>query len=628
MTAMRLPGLAKLIARSGWAFLCAGIAAGQTPARNQPASRQAFTASPASEDYSKAAPLFPNITKPYRNRAVRQASFYDAPNVPLEVQDGKLKLSLAQVIAAAVENNLTVAGARYYTAAAKTDLLRARSGQSPRGVDQSVIPSGVFAGATGSSILGSAGGGGGAATNAGGISGSASQVRIGPSGVFDPTLSFSFSLDRTPSPLNTLVVSGVPTVTTVTPASSFGYGQAFPSGTSITASYSFLWQASNQRSLRYNGAFTSGFSFSVAQQLLNGFGYKVNRALIEVAQNEQGIERESVRQTLISTIATAENAYWDLIAAEESVRATEQALNVAEQLAVNNRRAYDAGVMARLDVVNAESQVAASQRDLVLAQTNLQLAELQLKSLISANLKEPLTSATVEATDSFPEPGDDKLPSLTEAVAVAQKNRPEVTIAQGNIKSEQDVMPFLDNALLPNFNAFALVTTSGLYGYYGTAFLQDLEFNYPQVAFGVSLSFPFRNRQAQADDIRSKLELRQSKDTLVRTQSQVEVDVQNALIGVTDGRAQVEAAHEAVILEQQKTEAEKKKLAVGLSTSYNVILVERDLFSAQLAEVQARDTYAKAKVSLESAMGVTLDNHGIDLDQAIRGVLTTAPGLQ
>ena len=111
---------------------------------------------------------------------VRPGRSANAPDGLLEVQDGKLRLSLAQVVAAVVENNLTVAGARYYPSEAQTDLLRARSGPSPRGVDQSAIPSGVFAGAEGGSILGTAGGGGGAASNAGGITGAASQVTCGP----------------------------------------------------------------------------------------------------------------------------------------------------------------------------------------------------------------------------------------------------------------------------------------------------------------------------------------------------------------------------------------------------------------------------------------------------------------
>ena len=64
----------------------------------------------------------------------------------------------------------------------------------------------------------------------------------------------------------------------------------------------------------------------MAQQLLNGFGYKVNRALIKVAENEQKIEREAFRQQVITALVSAQNAYWDLIADQEAVRAAEQTL--------------------------------------------------------------------------------------------------------------------------------------------------------------------------------------------------------------------------------------------------------------------------------------------------------------
>ena len=137
------------------------------------------------------------------------------------------------------------------------------------------------------------------------------------------------------------------------------------------------------------------------------------------------------------------------------------------------------------------------------------------------------------------------------------------------------------------------------------------------------------NRQAQADEVRSRLELQQSQDTLVRTKSQVEVDVQNALIAVTQGKAQVSGRARRRAPERTEDRMpSRSKLAAGLSTSYNVILVERDLFAAQLAEVQARDTYAKAKVALDQAMGVTLDTNHINLDEALKGSLKTAPGVQ
>lgn len=392
-------------------------------------------------------------------------------------------------------------------------------------------------------------------------------------------------------------------------------------GTSFTTSYGFQRQGSTQLHLLFNPAFTPGFTATVSQQMLNGFGVKVNRTLINVAQNEQKIERESFRQQIVTALVSAENAYWDLIATHESVRAAELALSAAERLANNNRKAFDVGVMSRLDVVTAESQAAASRRDLIVAQTNAQIAELQLKSMLSKNLDEPLASAVIETTDSFPDPAKVQLPPLDQALTTAKQNRPEVSIAEGNIKSEQDVLPFIRNSLLPNVNVFGLVTTVALNNVFGTSFVEALHFRYPQVAFGVSMTFPLHNRQAQADDIRSRLELRQSEDTLVRTKSQVEVDVQNALIATTQSKEQVSAAREAVRLAVEKLDAEQKKLSVGLSTPYNVILAQRDVFTARLAEVQALDTYAKARVALDQSMGLTLETSHVELQDALNGSL-------
>ena len=169
------------------------------------------------------------------------------------------------------------------------------------------------------------------------------------------------------SPLNTLIVAGLPLVTNGTAAASFSYVQAFPSGTSITGSYTVQRQSSTQLHLLYDPDFTPGFTATVAQQLLNGFGYKVNRALIQVAENEKKIERESFRQTVMTALVSAQNAYWDLIADQAAVRAAEQTLLVSEQLEANNRKELEVGVMASLDVVTAQSQVAASRRDLLIS---------------------------------------------------------------------------------------------------------------------------------------------------------------------------------------------------------------------------------------------------------------------
>ena len=606
MSLRQLQGLSRAVLGVSLAVAACAVARAQTDA-----------------DYSRPAGIFPRIYQPYLPRQVAPQSLANVTDPNLSVHDGKLRLTMAQLVELVIENNLTVATARYYPAIASGDLMRARSGNSPRGVDVASIPSGVFAGAEGGSILGTAGGGGGGSSNPGGITGSAGAVNIRPSGLFDPSIRFNFSVDHTSSPLNTEVVAGLPSVTTGTGAFSVSYVQAFSTGTSFTLQYGVQRQGSTQRHLLYDPAFTPGFTATISQQLANGFGFAVNRALIYVAQNEQKIERESFRQSVMAALVSAQNAYWDLVAAQGAVRSAEEAVAVAEQLERESRKQLEIGTMAQLDVVSAQSQVASSRRDLIVAQTNEQNAELTLKSMISRSLNEPFASAAIVTADALPDPEETTIPPLEEASALAMQNRPEISIAEGNMKSQMDAMPFIRNALLPNINVFGLITTVGLYDVFGTSLSYAFHFRYPEVAFGMQISFPIRNRQAQADQVRSRLELKQAKDTLVRSKSSVEVDVQNAVIALKQSKAQVAAAHEALRLEQQKLEAEQIKLASGLSTSYNVILVQRDLFAAELADVQARNAFAKARVTLAQATGSVLESSHVTLDEALSGRVAT-----
>jgi outer membrane protein len=166
-------------------------------------------------------------------------------------------------------------------------------------------------------------------------------------------------------------------------------------------------------------------------------------------------------------------------------------------------------------------------------------------------------------------------------------------------------------------NAFVLVSNVGLYNVFGSSFSEAIQFKYPQIAFGVSITFPLHNRQAQADEIRTRLELRQQQDTLVQNKSQIEVQVQSALIAARQAVEQLKAAREALRLAEVELDAQQKRLAAGVSTAYNVVLAQRDVFTSRLAEAQARDTYAKARVSLDQAMGTTFEKNHLTIDSAL-----------
>ncbi len=573
---------------------------------------------------------FQRIIGPYQEKVLPQLKLTNSPRLESLLKNGKIELSLADALALALENNLDIAVQRYIPQFAQIDVLRTLSGQAARGFTGALIPGGLSAGALGAGVTGSGAGAG--VGNAGGITGGGGAVQVGATGTFDPSLSFNLSWDRVSSPLNTIQVSGVPTVVGQTTAFSGNYAQMLPQGTSYSLTLSTQRQSSTQQFLRFNPAAVSRFALGFNQPLLNGFGRAPNERFIRVARNNTKVSEEVFQLQVITTVVTVTNAYWDLFAARENVRVAEQSLEVSDRLYQDNKFRVDVGTMSPLEVVSAEAEVAGRTRDLTVARTNLQLQEAALKDLLSKQVTPELDAASIVLTDTMPEPKDSDLPDLRIALGLALENRPDLRQAERNLQNQDASTRFTENNLLPSVSVFGFYAGSGLQGNGSgeqsglwDALGQTIKASFPEYAGGTTLSIPLRNRVAQADNIRSQLEEQQLKVGLQRSRNQVSLEVRKAAIGVIQGRAQVQAARQATRLAREIWQGEQNKLEAGASTSYQVILRERDFIAAEQADLTAEAGYVKALVEMDRAMGATLRRNGIEFGDALGGTVTKLP---
>jgi outer membrane protein TolC len=565
------------------------------------------------QDFSRNPEWFPRVYKPYVMNKVPDIELENSALLTQLSRNGELPLSISQLKAAVSENNLDVLSSNNGALYAQTDMLRVRGGGAPRGGAGVQIPSSLFAGAIGTGVGGFGGLGG--FGSAGGITGGARQVSGFARGSYDPTLAIGFSVDRTNSPLNSIIVSGLPEVTTASTAFQTRFSQSFSTGASISVGFNNMRQSSTQEFLRFNPSFVSQFSISITQQLLSGFGRAVGRRFQEVAENEQTVMKEVVRLQVNTTLAQAKDLYWDLVAARENVRVAEESLSVAQHLYEDNQKREEIGAASGLDVVTAESEIASRQRDLVSTQTLVQTREVDLKNAISKKVASILDSVHIVPTDKLPEPQDSDIPKLSEAQAVAMRNRAEISQAEMNLKTQDIAIRYEKDLLKPTLLVFANFNSSGLYGNrrvdglvlpggLSQAFRQVRSWSYPEYAFGFSFNINLRNRAAQADDYRAKLEKQQTETDLQRTRNKIMVEVRKAVIGLVQAKAQVEAARDAARLSHETLAAEEIRLQEGVSIPYDVIRRQRDYSSAQFAEIQARANYAKALVERDRAMGI------------------------
>ena len=146
----------------------------------------------------------------------------------------------------------------------------------------------------------------------------------------------------------------------------------------------------------------------------------------------------------------------------------------------------------------------------------------------------------------------------------------------------------------------------------GQVFKRD----YPDYSVGAQLNIPIRNRIAKADAARDELQYRQSEVRVQQLHSQVRLQVGNAFIALQQARESYKAAVEARTLQEQALDVEHAKFEAGVATAYEFLQYESSLAEAKSAEVTALGVYAKAKTALQRAVGSTLADNNVTVDDA------------
>ncbi len=104
-----------------------------------------------------------------------------------------------------------------------------------------------------------------------------------------------------------------------------------------------------------------------------------------------------------------------------------------------------------------------------------------------------------------------------------------------------------------------------------------------------------------------KLEYQQSQAQLKNQEMQVVAQVRAAGRNVSTNQKRVESARVSRELQEKKLEAEEKKMAAGMSTTFFVFQAQRDLAQARTTEIQAISDYNKSLVDFEAVQQVPIN---------------------
>jgi outer membrane protein len=618
------------------------------------------------QDYAKSRSAFPNILKPYEARELPEPNYANTPRIDSLIHDGKIYLSIDDAVALTLENNLDIDIARYNLNIAATDYLRAKSGSSILGVNAGIVQNtpgggvGGLGGTVGSGTGGTTVAAAGIGTGTNGLV--SSTLGIGsPITSFDPILTGNLQLDKNDSD-STSLFSPVPVVAQNTYTSDFGYTQGFRWGTTLTAAFDNTHVTSNLITTELTPLVSTNFQFRLTQNLLQGFGTLPNLRFIRIAKNNREITDVAFRLQIITTVDQIENIYWDLVYAYENVRVQEEALAYAQKALDDSKKQAKVGTVPPIQVVSAQSTVSTDQQNLILAQNNLQLQALLMKNAVSRTIDDPaFAEAEVIPTSVMLIPQQEPVVPTQDLINQALDHRAELVESRIDLNSRTLSAKAVRNALLPTLGAFAYYGGSGVGGNvnsalpncsvqpaakycytsptlppafqttssvgYGNALSQLVNSTAPDKGVGLTLSIPILNREAQADQVRSVLELRQAQVRLHQLENQVRIEVRNAQFDVKQNRVAVEAAQSAVDFARQTLDADQQKLKVGLTTTTAILQDASLLTTSESNLVSAKAAYEKSLIELDRATGLLLDHAGISVAEAVRGQVTHMPAV-
>ena len=611
----------------------AATASAQTNAAisfNMPSSHNPFSAYSASE-----------VPEPQLTNSARLTQL---------IRDGKLYLSLKDAIQLALENNLDLAIARYNLPIADTDILRTEAGGTFRGVNAGVVQGtpgggvgGFGTGAPGAGAGGTTAGAGGAGAGASGLVQSTLGVGTAvPS--YDPAIIGSVGAEHQTTPLANQRIYGVPLLQLNTGQANFGVAQAFPTGASVSFEFNNNRQTTNSPFFNLSPALGSMYRFSFQQQLLAGFGFAPNLRYLRIAKNNKKISDIAFKDQVIATVTQIENIYWDLVNAYEQSRVNEQSLAFSQQSLDNARKQLQLQSVPAMDVMRAEAEVSRRDQDLTVARTSLQLQELLIKNALTKSLDDPLLdSVQVVPTDRLQSVQTSaKTQPIQDLIAQAMHDRAELSESDIDLANRQISRKAARNALLPSLALVGFYGGSGLAGPlnpvynvpgipnssnvptdFSGALTNAFNNTAPDYYIGLNLNIPIRNRVAKADQYRSELEYRQAELRREQLRKQIRIEVRNAQYALDQSAARVAAARKARDLAQRTFEIMQKEQTLGAGSTYQTMTAQRDLALAELDLATAMTVYEKASVELERATGTTLEHNGIEIQDAIRGTISS-----
>ncbi len=412
-------------------------------------------------------------------------------------------------------------------------------------------------------------------------------------GEFDPLLKF----DLEKSVLN----QEVPLIFLSSEETSSGFDASLEGKIKTGTSYSLSWvnlkEEGNSPFLTLNPYYSSDLMIEISQPILKGFGTSTQSAMIDVSKNKHEISKLELGRETIDVVANAVNAYWNMLVVKNLLEVDRLSLELAERLHDEIKARIKVGIMAPVDIYQAEAEIAKREEAIISVEKRIEDAEDRLKSILNMSDWNVKISAVSVPPDSV------TIPDINEVVEKASSQRRVYKEKSLEGKNKAILAKYYKNQRLPDLNVYGSYGLNSVDENYSKAWESpDLDEHYSW-QLGANLTVPIGNRLAKGNYYRAKYEEEQVETELIELKKEIIIESRKAWRAVKLADKRIVATKKTRIAAKKRLEAEEGRFKVGLGTLNDLLKFQEEYARAIFRERKATIDYAKSIVNLKRVQG-------------------------
>lgn len=314
----------------------------------------------------------------------------------------------------------------------------------------------------------------------------------------------------------------------------------------------------------------------------------IKQAKANYLYNKVGLQR-----TYNEMRSTVTNGYFNMLQMDDLQKLSEESVTRLEDHLKNVQAQYDVGVVAKVDVLRSQVELADAQQSLIKAQNNYQIAEASMNKIVGLPLDTQLQLDNLLVYTPY-----DK--TLEECLAYSAEHRPELEQAKQSVEAAKGALMVARSGHMPQV--------------YGSASQSWSDNNWPgdengNWTVGVSVSMNIFDSGVTLSNIHgAEADLKAAEETYRDTEDSVNLDVRTNYLGMREAEKRIATTKLAVEQADEDYRIAQLRYMNGVGTNTDVLDAQVALTQAKTNYTQALYDYNTTKTDLETSIGVPMTN--------------------